>query len=552
LSCKITILPDGIETYAEPGENLLDVIQNAGIPIEAECGGQGTCDRCVALVVEGACSKNGRKIDEGIILACQVELTGNLTIKIPTSHYIAPISKSEILEKKISDVVLPEKITPLGVDFQFESKYGEKLYFGIACDIGTTSVSVRLIDLANGRAVHTVSTYNEQIHCGADVISRIIYSMKTGRLEDLYNRIIRTINRLIEKVCSDVNIDRYDIVSAVLSGNTTMAHLLLRIDPQPVRTEPYSPAVMDIPLKKADDIGISIHPQSPLLFAPSVGSWVGGDISAGILFIRKTQKLSGLNLFIDIGTNGELVLMGDDYMVGCACSSGPAFEGVGIGCGMRAADGAIESIKIKQNGSEFEYQVIGGVEPEGICGSGLIELVSGLFKNGLIERDGKFNESKIKAPLKMEGRLKRLIIVKAEESQSGKAIYISEKDIANIIRAKAAIYSACSLLLRRLGLNIDNIERIFIAGGFGSHLNSESVVSIGMLPAVGFEKFEYIGNTSLKGAHLALISSESRSLIKEIARNMTYIDLSFENGYMDEYTAALFLPHTDLSLFPQN
>jgi uncharacterized 2Fe-2S/4Fe-4S cluster protein (DUF4445 family) len=304
------------------------------------------------------------------------------------------------------------------------------------------------------------------------------------------------------------------------------------------------------PLLAAGDLDIHIHPEAPVFFAPAVGSYVGGDITAGMLCIRRGEKSNGLELFIDIGTNGELVISGDRWTIGCACSAGPAFEGSGIGCGMRASKGAVETVDVDPQSGDITYRVTGGGLPRGICGSGLIDLVAGLFTSGVIGRDGKFNEGSAVDRIRRKGRLLTFVLEEADRTAAEEQIDISEHDIANIMRAKAAIFSACSLLLKNVGLSFADIDKVYIAGGFGRGLNIEKAITIGLFPDIEPARFAYLGNTSLLGAHLALLSADHRRALGEIAGSMTYVDLSSEPSYMDEYTAALFLPHTDATLFP--
>ena len=607
-------MPLNIEVPAERGDNLLEVLHRAGVPIEAECGGQGLCESCVVMIVEGSCEKDGKNIGEGVVQSCQVEICDDITVKLPTSLLTASGKDYSSCFLPESDILFPGKLSPLSKktaielpaasleentsDFEWlahkispdrelfcslsvlktfprmvhhnsgvvtativERNGGSRIvklergvrtarHFGLACDVGTTTVALKLVDLNSGLEVASASSYNDQIECGADVISRIIYSQKSGRLKDLQDRIIRTINRLLNIVLSDNGVSPDDVTCAVFSGNTTMTHLMLGINPKYIREEPYVPAVKFVPPLSAGELKIRIHPEAPIIFAPSVGSYVGGDITSGVLCLLQKPEEQGIRLFIDIGTNGELVIMGDKWMMGCACSAGPAFEGVGIKCGMRASEGAIEGVEIREDGSEVAYRVIGGGKPKGICGSGLIELTAVLFKNGIIGRDGRFTDTAPKERIHRKENSPAFVIAKADQTADGREIYLNEQDTANIMRAKAAIFSACSLLLKKVGLSFNDIKRVYVAGGFGCCLNFANAVTIGLFPDIGGDRFEYLGNTSLMGAHLALISGEHREHLMRIAKSMTYIDLSSEPDYMDEYTAALFLPHTDKNLFP--
>jgi uncharacterized 2Fe-2S/4Fe-4S cluster protein (DUF4445 family) len=423
-------------------------------------------------------------------------------------------------------------------------------HFGIAVDIGTTTVAVQLVFLPSAKVTATRTAYNDQIDCGLDIISRINYARKPERLEELRSRVLNTINNLVEQVCSGHDVEPKEIGSAVIAGNTTMIHLLLGLPPEYIRLEPYTPTILEVPYLTAGDIGIAIHPQSWIYMSPAVGSYVGGDITSGLLCTDIAKNSETVHLFIDIGTNGELVIGNRDFLMACACSAGPAFEGGGIENGMRAAVSAIEKVEVDPETGVASYQTIGNVKPRGICGSGMILLLADLFLTGWIDPAGKLNRSKKSPAIRVEGRQARYIIVPAEESAAGKPITISEIDIENIIRAKAAIYSACALMLEQVGLGFNDIGNIYIAGGFGRFLDIEKAIMIGLIPDLPREKYRYIGNSSLMGAFLVLVSREYRQRQIELARRITYLELNTAPAYMDQYTGALFLPHTDIRRFP--
>ena len=423
-------------------------------------------------------------------------------------------------------------------------------HFGIAVDVGTTTVAVQLVCLDTGAVIATGTDYNAQISCGLDVISRIHYARNQMRREELRVRVISTINNLIRKITQNHKVDISEIRAAVIAGNTTMVHLLLGLNPENIRLEPYTPALHQAPLFTAEEVGLHIHPRSRILICPSVGSYVGGDITAGLLCTKLSRGDDSIHLFMDIGTNGELVIGNHDFLVTCACSAGPAFEGGGIGQGMRAAIGAIEKVEIDPATAEAKYWTIGNVKPIGICGSGMISLLAKLFLTGWINQAGKLNRSKKSSFIQIDGRRASYIIVPADQSNMDKAISISELDIENLIRAKAAMYSAVRLLLHHVDVEMKNIRTLYIAGGFGRFLDLEQAIMIGLLPDLPREKYRYIGNSSLMGAYLALISSEYRDRLFEVTHRMTYIELNTNPDYMHQYTGAMFLPHTDLNLFP--
>jgi uncharacterized 2Fe-2S/4Fe-4S cluster protein (DUF4445 family) len=395
----------------------------------------------------------------------------------------------------------------------------------------------------------TTAGFNQQLRCGEDVISRIDYAGRPGRLEELQALAVQTVNALLEKSGREAGLSGEEIYYVSVAGNTTMTHLLLGLDPRFIREEPYTPTVNLVPVVKAADLGLKVNAEALLHCAPAVGSYVGGDITAGLLstpILRDAEKTS---LFIDAGTNGELVVGNRDWLATCACSAGPAFEGGGTKCGLPAIEGAIEDIRVSKCGG-LEYQVIGGGKPKGLCGSGLVDLLAGLFSHGYIDRGGKLDQDRAGKRLVRNGDGTGFLVEKGARTYWGRDIVLTEKDITNLIRTKGAIFSACSLLLKNIGLTFDRLDAVYIAGGFGQHLDVENAIRIGLLPDLGREKFHYLGNTSLSGAYLILLSERNRELVNAVAGKMTYIELNTEPGYMNEYTGSLFLPHTDAGLFP--
>jgi uncharacterized 2Fe-2S/4Fe-4S cluster protein (DUF4445 family) len=423
-------------------------------------------------------------------------------------------------------------------------------HYAIAIDVGTTTVAVQLVNLTVAKILATRSAYNDQVSCGLDVISRINYAKRPGGLEELRGRVLKTINGLLSQVTRTCGVEPHEISNAVVSANTTMTHLLLGLEPEYIRLDPYTPTVLEVPYLTAAEVGIDINPDSWICFSPNSGSYVGGDISAGLLCTDLAAGTDEISLFIDIGTNGEVVVGNRDFLMGCACSAGPAFEGSGIDCGMRAALGAIERVEVDAATGVATYRTIGDAPPQGICGSGMIELLANLFATGWIDPAGKLDRARPSPAIKVEGKRARYTLAPAGEGASGEAITISELDIENIVRAKAAIYSACSLMLQQIGIGFDDLANVYIAGGFGRFLDLEKAVILGLAPDVPRERFHFVGNASLMGSYMVVVSQEYRRRELELARRMTYIDLSTTPGYMDEYMAALFLPHTDRERFP--
>lgn len=420
--------------------------------------------------------------------------------------------------------------------------------FGIALDIGTTTVVAQLVDINSGKIIGVEGTHNLQASFGEDVISRMIYACGKGGLHPLQEAVIKNINRLIEKLTQEKKIPLEEINAIVAAGNTTMSHFLLGLTPCSIRLDPYVPTADVYPQILAKDIGILINPNGILETIPSVASYVGGDIVAGVMAcgIADHPEVRGL---IDIGTNGEIAIGNNEWLVCCSASAGPAFEGGGTRCGMRAIRGAIEKIKIS-NGL-LTYQTIGNARPMGICGSGLIDCLYELAKNGIIGADGKFHRDlKDDRLTYYEDDVPQYIIAPADETETGEAIVFSEPDIDNLIKSKGAVFAAIKSLMDYIGLDFDKIATLYVAGGFGSYLNISKAVAIGLLPDIPREKIEFIGNSSLTGARICLLSEAALERSLNISRSMTNIELSHHQPFMDEYVAALFLPHTDRKLFP--
>ncbi|MFZ7119956.1 MAG: corrinoid activation/regeneration protein AcsV [Eubacteriaceae bacterium] len=618
------------------GENLLNVIRNAGVNIDAPCNGNGTCGKCKVRLLKGKVKESSNHNiskeakSRGLLLACastviepveigilkesilninKINVVDNDANQINDKYYKIndTFSKLHLSEKylkkidltldlptiddNISDVTRLRKFIirelkcknieinlnilkriPFTLrDNNFNitviyciiaddsiriidvcSKETNKLY-GIAIDVGTTSVAACLVDLDNLNVLGEVSCANAQSKYGADVINRIIYSTKANGLQLLKDAIVKeSIDPLILELCKLNKISSEDILLISISANTTMSHLLLGVYPDYLRKEPFIPVFTDIKGLEVtvDDIGLSINRNALINISPSVASYVGGDISAGVMasMMRESEKNT---ILIDLGTNGELVYGNDSFLITCACSAGPAFEGGEISCGMRAANGAIESIYIDKNTYKPEIEIINGIQPLGICGSGIIDLISELKRVSLIDAKGKFIKEVICDRVKFDSYgLGCYIIASKDEYDIEEDIYITEIDIDNFIRAKAAVYSATYVLLSSLGLDFDQVDEIKVAGGIGNHINIKSAINIGLFPDIEIEKYQFIGNSSLTGSYMSLINKNAKYYMDDIANNMTYLELSVYPGYMDEFISASFIPHTNISRFP--
>ena len=424
---------------------------------------------------------------------------------------------------------------------------------GCAIDIGTTTVTMVLTDLESGKLLAKGSSGNGQIRYGADVINRIIEQGKNGGKKKLQDAIVKeTLVPIIANLCRTAGISSRSILRMCVAANTTMNHLFVGVDAESVRMEPYIPSFFSWEGMLAGDLKLPANPLAPVLIAPNIGSYVGGDITAGTLAAGLWDR-DEMSLFIDLGTNGELVFGNRDFMMSCACSAGPAFEGGDISCGMRATDGAIEACTIDKETMEPTLTIVGeaGQKPVGICGSGIIDIISELFRCAIINAKGLFSREGDRVKRDAHG-MGRYVLATAAESETGREISINEVDIDNFIRAKGAIFSAIDTMLQSVDMTPECIDKVYVAGGIGSGINMKNSVNIGMLPDVELEKYQYIGNSSLTGAYAMVMSDEANAKCVELGTNMTYLELSTYPGYMDSFVAACFLPHTDRSLFPNS
>ncbi|KNZ42377.1 corrinoid activation/regeneration protein AcsV [Acetobacterium bakii] len=423
--------------------------------------------------------------------------------------------------------------------------------YGMALDIGTTSVSACLVDMNTNEIVTKISMGNAQVKYGADVINRMVYSEKPGGLENLRHAIVdETINNLIEKMVSALGIFPEDIYEVCAAGNTTMNHLLLGINPNYLRREPFIPAINDIPEMKCSEVGIKINPEGKIYLAPSVASYVGGDITAGVFAVPVWMR-EEFTMLVDLGTNGEIVFGNKDFLMTCACSAGPAFEGGEISCGTRAVPGAIEAVIINEGDLRPFYNTIGCVSPIGICGSGIIDLICEMKRTGIINGKGRMDRDLNNPRIRFdEYGIGQYFLYCKELDNGSRDVYITEIDIDSFIKAKGAVFSAIYTLMESLDMSIDVLENVYVAGGIGTNLVIENAIALGMLPDIPVEKYYYIGNSSMQGCYLALTLTEGKDQIREISKNMTYMELSIHPTYMDEFIAACFIPHTNMDLFP--
>ena len=624
-----------VETFANAGDNLLEVARSANVAIDAPCSGNGACGKCRVQLKSGELeSKKTLHISDeeyqaGWRLSCCSKISADVNVLVPdiASAYksrmkVADLSSKEeiaIFENAKSDIQLAgielknslevvdvlmdvpslddtmpdnERLTralrkylninrvriPYVVlkklpDVLRENNFAVKCVIratsddmyvydifgkdedvvigGLAIDIGTTTVSAVLINMENGEILAKSSAGNGQIRFGADVINRIVESQKPGGQKKLQDAVIKeTINPMIHEMCKSAKFPKDHIYRMCVASNTTMNHLFAGINADPLRTEPYIPAFFKTNSLFASDVGVDINKDAHIIMAPNIGSYVGGDITAGTL-VSQIWNRPEFSLFIDLGTNGELVFGNSDFMMSCACSAGPAFEGGDISCGMRATDGAIEACTIDKETMEPAYKIVGdpGTKPVGLCGSGIIDVISELYICGIINPKGKFIREGKRIKHDKYG-MGSYILAFEEEAGSVKDVEITEVDIDNFIRAKGAIFSAIRTMLTSLDFDVSMIDDVYVAGGIGSGINMQNAVNIGMFPDIPIEKFHYIGNSSLTGAYLMLLSTPAEKKTYELAANMTYMELSTVPIYMDEFVGACFIPHTDTSMFP--
>jgi uncharacterized 2Fe-2S/4Fe-4S cluster protein (DUF4445 family) len=637
--------PHNREIQVPAGENLLKAAVEAGVYIQASCGGEAFCGKCRVKIEKGEVESpstpkiSGEEYRQGFRLACQTRVLSDVEVGVPVeshldrrviartrervtagrrvshqeleslvlgwcfspalrkfylevepptlkdnrsdlSRLLMALKKSQGMEgisvdshllRKLPFVLRQSewKVTATLVQTRMESQLGEyqlrgsrrpKLisleegdttqeHYSIVLDIGTTTVWAQLLDLNQRKTLAEASDYNPQIQYGDDVITRIVYSQKPGGLKKLQETVIGTVNGLIRELIARSGVDVTRVSHMTAAGNTIMTHLLLGLDPKYIRESPYTPVANYIPPVRAVDLGLEVGEHVHLYTFPSVASYVGGDIVSGVLGSGIYQR-KPLTLYIDIGTNGEIVIGNSDWMVTAACSAGPAFEGGGIKHGMRATTGALEDFRIDPVSYEPMLLTIGMVKPKGICGSGLINMIAEFLEAGVITPKGKFNTDLPTRRIRSGPDGKEYVLAYGGETATGSDLVITEVDIDNLMRAKAAMYAGYVTLLQSVGLSVANLEQVVIAGAFGSFIDLERAITIGLLPEVPLDRFLFIGNGSLLGARLISFCNEMLDDGERVCRMMTNVELSENPAFMDNYMAALFLPHTNGDEFP--
>jgi uncharacterized 2Fe-2S/4Fe-4S cluster protein (DUF4445 family) len=627
------------------GDTLLDIAMDAGIHINAACGGEGACGKCRVIIKSGevTCKESSaispEDYDKGYRLACQTRIEGDVEVFVPEEsqldkttikgtraregtgrhivsqeieklvegawynpalkkfsvelepptlddnasdlsrllralkqqHSLENISIDFLLLKKLSRCLREAqwKVTVTIVQTRMESQLGEHQmrgsrrpkmisvepgdttdkHYSIVMDIGTTSLWGQLLDLNSRETLAEASAYNPQISFGDDVITRIVHSQKPGGLEKLQQVVVEELNRIIDELVEKTGVERQYISHITAAGNTVMTHLLVGLDPRYIRETPYTPIANFVPPVRAIRVGFNVSDYVYLYTFPLVASYVGGDIISGVLSSSMYQRKE-LTLYIDIGTNGEIVVGNADWLMTASCSAGPAFEGGGLRCGMRAAAGAIERFHINPDTLEPMIVTIGKVKARGICGSGAINILAEFLETGVLDQNGKFNRTCSTKRIREGQDGFEYVLAYKEETGDEEDVVITEADIDNLIRAKAAMFAGYQCLLSKVDLTFQDLERVIIAGAFGDFIDLDKAITIGLLPEIPQERYVFIGNGSLLGAKLISLSNELLDDGERIARKMTNIELSEDHSFMDKYMAGMFLPHTDGGLFP--
>jgi len=447
----------------------------------------------------------------------------------------------------VHSVLYREEDTWHLIDIQPASK--EPQVYGLAVDLGTTTLVLRLVNLLNGQSLEETSFLNPQTEIGLDILTRIHFAALEGGLGKLQMLAIDKLNQEIENLAKRNGVSSEALVGMAIAGNTTMTHLFLGLDPYRICREPYIPAINKIPLLKASELGIRIHPDAPILVFPNVGSYFGGDLIAGILASGMARS-DRLSILVDVGTNAEIVLGNRDWLMACAGAAGPALEGGVASIGMMAGPGVIDKVTTDPGSGEFLFRTMEDRPPAGICGSGLIDLVAQLFLAGRIDIQGKYVPEKCGDRLKEIEGMRSYVLVPAKRSATGRDLALSQAEIDALLRSKAAMFTILTTITGMANVSMSDFRDFFIAGTFGAYINPESAITIGMVPDLPRETYKPLGNTSLAGASVALLSSWARDEIQEIRNRVTYIELNVNQEFMNLFSAARFIPHTDLSLFP--
>ena len=604
---KIKVNGDNKEILYGDGENLLEILLREGFFVDNPCNGKGVCGKCRIKVTEGHIEEpaetekellSRRELESGIRLSCLVNPTEDISVellqkerehKVLTAGYIPEFEFNPNIKKILVNIKKPglknqipfeeqfkiaTGVKNVNINSLFRSEYIEGKYtatvcndeiieieqgdttdsiFGLAVDIGTTTVVCELVDMSTGKQMAHSSMINAQKHFGLDVLTRITYEIENPEngIEKLQSAIVDSINEMIEDVCRQTGTEKKYIYEICVGANCTMMHMLLGINAKTIGKSPYAPIFTgskDIP---ARDIGINISERGRIYCLPSVSSYIGADIVAGA-YVCGLKDKKGNVLFIDIGTNGEIVLSKAGKLVSCSCAAGPALEGMNISSGMRASEGAIEDIEIEKDGS-INLKIIGDKEPVGICGSGILAAVRELVRSGIIKKDGAFIKKDTldgqdfrNSLIQMNGRKREFVVwekkITGNKDDITEKILITQGDVRQVQLAKGAILSGFIALLNKAGITMEELDKVMIAGQFGAHLPADSLTGTGILPEDVKDKLEYVGNSSKVGAYMALMSSDVKREMEELAVNMDYMELGAMEGYERLFSDCLVFP----------
>lgn len=593
---KITVQPSGKVYEYEVGGTLLEILLAQKIFVDNPCNGKGVCGKCRVRILNGNLSEpketelkllKEEELASGVRLSCLVKPEGDLEVELMqkerkhevlTSGYVPEFEFDVDIKKSVINIHKPtlEDQTPyedqikeqVGRELCFETLKAAKfvpgettvvmhgndviqiesgnttdVLYGVAIDIGTTTVVCTLIDMLTGKELAHASMINAQKHFGLDVLTRITYELEHPEdgVEKLQKAIVDSINDMIVDVCRQAGIQKEHIYEISVGANCTMMHTLLGVDAVSIGKAPYAPMFVRAKDIKASSIGIQAAEGARLYCLPSVSSYIGADIVAGA-YVCQLKEEEGNVLFIDIGTNGEIVLSNKGRLLCCSCAAGPALEGMNISSGMRAAEGAIEDVEITEEG--IKLKVIGDEEPIGVCGSGILAVVKELLRVGLIRKEGAFIKMKNLDPedyrykMLQENGMKREFVM----TEKPKKLLITQGDVRQVQLAKGAILSGFIALLNKAGIKMEDLDKVMIAGQFGAHLPAESLVGTGILPEEVKDKLVYVGNSSKTGAYMALMSSKVKGEMERLASYMDYMELGATEGYERLFSDCLIFP----------
>ena len=547
---QVRFLPEGAEVDVLPGTTILEAAGRANIIVETPCGGAGTCGQCRVRVLQNAPppspmeerSFSRTELAAGWRLACQARVTAAVTVEVPASSRF-----------------LGQKILAHGVDGKYslepcvaldpDDRAGRLL--GAAFDIGTTTLVGALLDLASDETLATASRANPQIPLGDDVIARIAQAGRPGGLAQLRSLVIDCVNEMIAEMCAAAGVATESVYEVTFAGNTTMNHLLLGIDPTPLAHAPYKAVLLESCAVPAPEFGLRIRPTGQAYTLPNIAGFVGGD-TVGVILAAAMQEHDGIELALDIGTNGEIVLGGRDRLVACSTAAGPAFEGARIRQGMRAARGAIE--KVLLDGADVQVHVIGGAPARGLCGTGVIDAVAALLDAGIVDSSGRMLPPD-ELPSALPDALRRRVIeqdgqvafelVRADDASGGRPVRLTQRDVREVQLGKAAFLAGATIILREYGIAPEQLDRVLLAGAFGNFLRARSVLRIGLMPPLPESRVEFIGNAAGTGARMVLADRSCREAAEWIAKHTEYVELAGRSDFQEEFASALMFPEQD-------